>query len=175
MTNTTYTLNLAFDIDQVTRSLQYEFSSPEGSPLHSEGRLAGTCHFDVGDRLKIALTAKGNKKDKMEITVTDMTLVSICTLRPGKYDLSPFDPYNASVRATDWDAPVYTTKKKRTKAVTRALQPLYVTAPNGQWEMSGYLSVMIRKTDDKGQIHTIPRLFYFDPESSAGNGGDVPD
>lgn len=173
MTSTTYVLDLAFDADQVTRSLQYEFSSPLGSPMKREGRLAGTCHFNAGDKLNIVLTATSNKSDKIEIVVTDLTLVSICTLRPGAYDLSLFDPYNAATRVTEWDTPVYTSKKKRSKAVTKSLQSLYVTATNGQWEIAGYLSVMIRKTDKKGKVHTIPRLYYFDPEGSSGNGGGV--
>lgn len=173
MTSTTYTLALEFDADQITRSLQYEFSSALGSPLLREGRLAGTCHFEAGDKLNIILTATAKKADSMEIVVTDLTLVSVCTLRPGEYDLSLFDPYNATTRVTEWDTPTYKTKKKRTKAVTKSLQPLYVTAVNGQWEIAGYLSVMIRKTDKKGKISTIPRLYYFDPEGSSGNGGDL--
>lgn len=172
-----YTLSLKFDADQVTKALHYHFDGPKGSPFQPEGRLAGTYHFGAGDALHVKVTATANKKDKAKFTVTDFTLASIPTLQPGKYFLSLFDQYRACTRVTDWGVPVMGEDDgdTRDEITVKALHPLMITAPNGQWEISGYLSVLIEKLDKDGQIKQIPRLFYFDPEGSSGSGGDIED
>lgn len=184
MTSQTYDLILTLDIHQVTKSLQYEFTSDKGSPLHKEGPLAGTCNFNAGDMLNLKVIAKGDSTDDYKITVVDFTLVSISTLRPAEYFLSLFDQHNACTNVSKWGAADYKTSGKRTVAHISALDKLAITAPNGQWEMSGYLSVLIERNalspapggGSAGVTplrQTINRLFYFDPESSAGSGGDI--
>jgi len=172
-----YHLDLMFDVDQVTRALHYHIDGLKGSPFQGEGRLAGTFHFNAGDELFVTVKSTANKKDKARFVITDFTLASIPTLPAGKYFLSLFDKHCACIRVTDWGIPEFgrDNSNERDEITIKALHPLLVTAPNGQWEMSGYLSVLIEKLGEDGEMKQIPRLFYFDPESSSGSGGDIKD
>ena len=177
MAKRTYTLSLMFDVDQVTKALHYHIDGPKGSPFKGEGRLAGTFHFNAGDEIRVCVKATSRKKDKARFTITDFTLASIPTLPAGKYDLSLFDRHRASIRVHDWGIPEYgeDDSDEKSEITINALHPLLVTAANGQWEISGYLSVLIEKLGENGEMQLVPRLFYFDPEGSAGTGGDVKD
>jgi len=194
-----YTLHLRFDVAQTTKSLQFEFISPDGmSPMQTMGGLAGTCNFMPGDTIKIVVTATGldsatssasktstgNSKSKVhfsyppDFSVIDCTLVSVGTL--GHLEtphLSLFDEHNAVTQVTEWgfleqdEETVPGSGKDKTDNTTRAasmsaLDVLTVTAKNGQWAIAGYLSVHIKTDTGDG----LPRLFFFDPESSAGSG-----
>jgi len=195
-----YTLHLRFDVAQTTKSLQFEFLSADGgSPMQTMGGLAGTCNFMPGDTIKIVVTATGldsatssasktstgNNKSELhfsyppDFNVIDCTLVSVGTL--GHLEtphLSLFDEHNAVTQVTEWgfleqDMEIVPgSDRDKTSDTTRAssmsaLDVLTVTAKNGQWAIAGYLSVHIKTDAGEG----LPRLFYFDPESSAGNGG----
>lgn len=177
MAKRNYTLSLMFDVDQVTKALHYHIDGPKGTPFKGEGRLAGTFHFNAGDKIYVDVKATSQKQDKARFTITDFTLASIPTLPAGKYDLSLFDKYRASVRVHDWGIPQHGEDDDDVKSeiTIKALHPLLVTAVNGQWEISGYLSVLIEKMGQDGQMKQISRLFYFDPESSSGSGGDIRD
>ncbi len=177
MANQKYTLDLMFDVDQVTKALHYHFNGPKGSPFHGQGRLAGTFNFDVGDEVHVRVIATAAKKDldKVQFAITDLTLASIPTLQPEKYYLSLFDRHRACVQVRDWGIPKRAKKENNTLITIKALHPLRVYAPNGQWELSGYLSVLIERPDKHGKLKKFSRLFYFDPESSSGTGGDIED
>jgi len=164
---TDYTLELEFDVNQITRSLQYKFTSPQGSPDIPQGALAGTRHFSVGDTLSLKLTATGNSSDDIGVSVTDCTLISIGTSSIGKFDLSPFSKESAVSKVDHW-GPASTSKegKNRLKVTIQSDTALPILAENGQWKISGYLSAGIRIA---GKNYN--RLFYFDPEGSTGNGG----
>ncbi len=173
-----YHLDLMFDVDQVTKALHYHIDGPKGTPFQREGRLAGTFHFNAGDEIFVTVKATAQKKDKAQFTVTDLTLASIPTLSASsspKNFLSLFDQHRASIRVADWGIPERGEDDDdvRTEITVKALHPLVVCAPNGQWEISGYLSVLIEKRGQDGAPQQIPRLFYFDPEGSTGSGGDI--
>ena len=124
-----------------------------------------------------------------DFSVIDCTLVSVGTL--GHLEtphLSLFDEHNAVTNITEWGflhqeletlpgsgkgKPSDKTGSKpdgSTKAASMSsLDVLTVTAKNGQWAIAGYLSVHIKTQSGDG----LPRLFYFDPEGSAGSGGGL--
>jgi len=195
-----YTLHLRFDVAQTTKALQFEFISADGgSPMQTMGGLAGTCNFMPGDTIKIVVTAtgldsatssasttsNGNNKSELhfsyppDFSVIDCTLVSVGTL--GHLEtphLSLFDEHNAVTQVTEWgflkqdEETVSSSERDKTEDTTKAasmsaLDVLTVTAKNGQWAIAGYLSVHIKTDTGDG----LPRLFYFDPESSSGTGG----
>lgn len=164
---TDYILELEFDVNQITRSLQYKITSPEGSPEVPEGALAGTYHFTAGDTLGFRVTATGNSSDDIGVSVTDCTVISIGTSSVGKYDLSPFSKESAASRIDHWAPPTASeVGSDRMKVIVEGDMTLPVEAENGQWKISGYLSVGIRLAGK-----TYNRLFFFDPEGSTGNGG----
>jgi hypothetical protein len=164
---TDYTLEIEFDVNQVTRSLQYKFTSPEGSPEIPEGALAGTYHFSAGDTLGFKLTATGKATDEIGVSVTDCSIISIGTSSVGKFDLSPFSKESAASKVDHWGPPsISETEPDRMKVIIKADMTLPIVAENGQWKISGYLSAGLRIAGK-----TYNRLFYFDPEGSTGNGG----
>lgn len=50
----------------------------------------------------------------------------------------------------------------------RTCEPLAVVAKTGQWQLSGYLSIQL----ETAAKQSLSRLYFFDPESSTGPGGD---
>ena len=164
-----YTLILSFDINQVTQALNYEFTS-KGKPYKSKrmGPTAGTFNFEKGDTVDVKVIAyeKKEKPDDLPFTfeIENCSLVSIKA--PQVPELSMFDSHNAISTFGGWitadetpnidyiDDLFYAVEKTSSNS-------LEVTAENGQWQISGYLSVTIDGT---------PKLFYFDPEGSTGTG-----
>ena len=166
---TLYTLDLEFDINQITRSLQYKFSNPE----KKTGILAGTFNFNSSkgidnSSMEVSVTATGNATGAPNVTIQDCTLVSVSNGDLGKSFLSPFDQKSAvaQIKKKEWaplenmDAP-----DGRVKLYGMASSRLPVVAQDGQWEMSGYLSVII---EIDGREYN--RVFTFDPEGTAGGG-----
>jgi len=172
MTKRIFTLELTFDVDQVTKSLAYKIKGKSGKPKPKRGRCAGTFSFNEGDELYVSVTANALLADMADISITNFTLASIPLLDPGKYYLSMFDQHRACIDISHWDIPDrYQGNHPEDENITiKSLHPLPIAAPNGQWELSGYLSMLINK-----ETYTAPkpRLFYFDPESSTGSGGDI--
>lgn len=179
---TEYTLKLSFDLRQVTQSLAYEFVLGENSayPVESGGPLAGTFNFQQGDEIfvEVIATSAANPnvpgtepKDVLkDFTVTNCTFVSI----PAHMTelLSLFDPASACSTVDEWEParPPQTPEDKQKNLLQlckRSVTPLAVTTKNGQWKISGYLSVELTSLDGK----TYAQLYFFDPESSSGNGG----
>jgi len=167
---TIYTLELEFDINQITRSLQYEFSNPEVK----NGILAGTFNFNEAgdpenDILEATLTVTGAAAGNPSVTVTDCTLVSASNGKLGMTYLSPFSQSSAVSKFDNWpklktvEAPA-----GRVKLVGKPGTSLPVMAPTGQWEISGYLSVIINWN---GKNYN--RVFTFDPESTTGLGNGL--
>lgn len=171
---TLYTLDLEFDINQITRSLQYTFSNPE----KKTGILAGTFNFndqsDPGkDFLEVSVTATGNAADNPRVIVQDCTLVSVSNGDLGRTFLSPFSQESAVSQFTDW-APLENMNAPQGRVKLYG-QPqgkgkgrLPVVAQKGQWEISGYLSVVIELNGN-----SYNRVFTFDPESTAGAGAGL--
>lgn len=173
----TYIMRLSFDIGQITQSLQYNFFTKDDDPYTEEtsGALSGTFNFIEGDELEVQVVAKAESKKNssdlsdLQVNITNCTIVSI--ERTGKQDLSLFDAYNACTTISEWSLPDKGTKESggivQATVTTTALKNLVVTAKNGQWKISGYLSVLIGE-DSKEQ----KKLYFFDPEGSAGGGTD---
>lgn len=168
-------LELIFDADQITKSLDYRFTLDGNDIYKKSGRCAGTFHFPKDGKILVDVIGMARKSDEMQFSVTDFTLASISTLLPGRAPLSLFDRKSACVSITSWGEADRTTDAAddivRTKVSAR--EPLSIVADDGQWEVSGYLSVEISMRAKDRKVVTMHRLFYFDPESTVGTGGDV--
>ena len=158
-----YTLELSFDVNQLTQSLQhnlyrnYNSKKPELCPMVTTGA--------VEIELVVKATAEGKQKPKLELNVTNCTLVFI---QPAvDQPLSLFDQHNACMPISEWSLPqdVPSAQKNQTCVKVSTLGYLPVTAEMGLWKISGYLSVLFRVSGN-----SVSRLYYFDPESSAGSG-----
>lgn len=173
MTKNRVILELHFDADQVTKALYYNFTGPEGSILRKNGRCAGTFHFPAKAEVEIKVVGTAKTADNMRFTITDLTLVSVSSMRVGHSPLSMFDENRACTQIADWSLPKVKEKKGISKTTMLSGDILKLMADNGQWEMSGYLSVLVEKNDVDGKPKVQARLFHFDPEGTVGTGGDI--
>ena len=168
-----YILELSFDADQVTSSLQYRVISPKGDPIpqKTKGSMAGTFNFSYGDEIQVRVVVSAEAKSKsdpmptLKVNVVNCTFVSIPS--DFKEHLSLFDPVNACNTISDWGLPeVVEDKSDNSVTVTiDELKSSRVTSQNGQWKISGYLSVLLGR-----EAEQEARLYFFDPEGSTGGG-----
>lgn len=168
-------LSLSFDADQVTSALHYQFLC-NGQPIYkASGRCAGTYHFASDSEMAFQVTGSADTADEMKYTIRDLTLVSVSTLSAGRAPLSMFADDCACFQIGDW-SPLKQPQDMANRTSSTMLSGTKLTMPkkNGQWTISGYLSVVIEKNDDSGKRKTEARLFLFDPEGTMGTGGDVP-
>ena len=182
-----YTLELSFDAAQITQSLRYAFyknydaKNPKDRILcevENQGSLAGTYNFPQNAEINIVIIAGvegkegGKTAPPLELNITNCTIVSIEP--PVAQGLSLFDAHNACTSISEWSLPEEITDMEQAKLMrkvrVRSLNPLIVTADTGQWKISGYLSALYNT--GKGPV---ARLFYFDPEGSAGAGAGAGD
>ena len=181
---TQYTLKLSFDLRQVTQSLAYEFVLKDNSTLALEGAgpLAGTFNFQEGDEICVQVVAtsaakpgKGETgKDILEgFEVTNCTFVSI----PARMTepLSLFNEDNGCAMTGEFDSieniSTLEDEQNNILRLSRICPDLLpVVTKNGQWKISGYLSVGL--TPQNGKAHS--QLYFFDPEGSTGGGGFGP-
>lgn len=173
MGNKRLNLELRFDADQVTNALNYKFTGPKGSIFQEDGRCAGTFYFPNKAEVSVNVIGTAKTSDKMRFLITDLTLVSVPRFRPYDSILSPFDASSACNRIGDWNLAAITKSKGLTNIPVSSRKRLKVVKGSGQWEMSGYLSVLIETIGSDGVLDTRSRLFQFDPESTAGSGGGV--
>ena len=179
-----YILKLSFDVRQVTQTLAYEFVRQDNSeyPMEENGPLAGTFNFAPGDEITvdvIATAPAGQAQEEAmlnDFAVTNCTLVSV----PAHMQefLSLFDETSACAVAENWGRTtiVPATAEDEQKGIRRYSianrEALPVVTKNGQWQISGYLSVQLPPLGDvpvlKGKRN---QLYYFDPEGSVGKGG----
>ncbi|MDB2439034.1 hypothetical protein N9W89_09990 [Hellea sp.] len=164
-----FTLVLCFDVVQNSQSLQYFLLNEEEASVNltQKGATAGTYNFVKNDTLKFEirvtnlLDKKGTGKVSDEdIEIMDCTLVSI---KPPTYPyLSLFNKFSAvqNIKRKSWSH--HKDKVYPNLCVFRSSTILKVKCTEGQWEISGYLSVKLAKD--------LARLYYFDPEGSAGGG-----
>jgi hypothetical protein len=62
-------------------------------------------------------------------------------------------------------------KDSRRYSIT-SRQPINVQTQNGQWQISGYLSVQLPPLGNVPELKgTRDQLYYFDPEGAVGTGG----
>ena len=177
-----YTLKLSFDLRQITQSLAYEFvqSGKDNYPLLTEGPLAGTFNFQKGDQIFVEVIAtsaasSGTPKNVLEdMAVKNCAFISI----PARMteDLSLFDPDSActiiegnSPQTPQQWGPIAKEflPDDNVQLSTRSLKPLSIMTKNGQWKISGYLSVSLTPNG----APKYSQLYFFDPEGSSGNGG----
>jgi len=187
-----YTLKLSFDLRQVTQSLSYEFVRGQDAsgmdnnayPMEDEGPLAGTFNFQQGDEIFVDVIATapagGNEREEVlnDFKVTNCTFVSV-PARMTEF-LSLFDQTSACavVDANGWAPvrPIPPTAEDLAKKSCRYMisnsEPLPVETKNGQWQISGYLSVQLPPLGHVPVLDGVRnQLFYFDPEGSTGSGG----
>jgi len=181
----TYTLKLSFDIRQVTQSLTYEFllgeningSDSNNYPMEAGGPLAGTFNFQQNDEIFVEIIATAPEGESMQdFAVKNCTFVSI-PARMTEY-LSLFDQTSACATVDGWQSakPIPPTPEDKAKNSQRfsimSAKALSVVTQNGQWQISGYLSVQLPPAKGipsfNGARH---QLYFFDPEGSAGSGG----
>ena len=175
---TDYILNLTYDIRQITQSLVFEFCQHDGSisrPVEA-GALAGSFNFQAGDTIKPQVTvlsaAHADKNNSLanildELTINECMMLSIGARMVDA--LSMFDEARASQTVAKWDEQVdVTTPEDMGKNIKRlqqaAQEPFKVVSKNGQWKVSGYLSVTMVNM----AAESLSRLYYFDPEGSTG-------
>lgn len=166
-------LSLSFDVEQVTSALHYQFRCNEKSIYKSSGACAGTYHFMHDSEMEIEVTGSAAAADQMKYIIRDLTLVSVSTLSAGRGPLSMFADDCACFQIRDWSPQMQQDNSERTFSTTRSKIMLKMPKKNGQWTISGYLSVVIEKNDASGKRSSEPRLFMFDPEGTMGTGGDV--
>ncbi len=167
-----FALELMFDVSQVTKALNYKFSGENGSIFQESGLCAGCFHFGDGGILEITVTGIGRVTDDFSYKINNLTIASLPTSPIPAKHLSPFDKKRACVSVDKW-GPFKHTDKDLTMISTRAAFPLKIAKSNGQWEISGYLSVTIKRRNKKGKMVKETRLFFFDPEGTTGSGGDI--
>jgi len=180
---TQYTLRLSFDLRQVTQTLAYKFILKDNSKYKPErdGPLAGTFNFSLGDEIcvQVVATAPADQVlDDNNFNITNCTFVSI----PAHMTefLSLFDETSACSHLSNQNwSPVdaleasETDIEKGTRRYARTNENLFkVVTKDGQWKISGYLSVQLPPLGDVPVLNGLRnQLFYFDPEGSSGNGG----
>ena len=177
---TTYTLKLSFDLRQVTQSLGHEFILQDnaGYSIENSGPLAGTFNFQKNDEIYVEVVATSAAESTTPRSVLEKFTVENCTLVsiPAHMTevLSLFSPTNACASVNGWSgikniSTLEDNQKNTLRLSTRSLTPLQVVTKNGQWQISGYLSVELTPQG----AAPFPQLYFFDPEGSAGNGGGV--
>jgi len=180
---TQYTLRLSFDLRQVTQTLAYKFILKDNSKYKPEGDgpLAGTFNFTLGDEICVQAVATAPKDHVLNddnFIITDCTFVSI----PAHMTefLSLFDKTSACSRINNenWNPvePLEASAADIEKGIlrySRINEKLFkVVTKDGQWKISGYLSVQLPPLGDVPILDGLRnQLFYFDPEGSSGNGG----
>ncbi len=103
------------------------------------------------------------------MSVTDCTLISIpANMRE---PLSLFDPEDSTSYLAKWSdsheiAPPTPPAKDTKYLQCESKKTLNVVSKEGQWKVSGYLSIVLTTADGK----SFPQLYFFDPESSSGTG-----
>lgn len=183
-----YTLKLSFDLRQVTQTLAYEFVQgidQKGPNINSyamedEGPLAGTFNFQQGDEISIDVIATAPADEEQAVLkdfdVTNCTFVFV----PAHMTefLSLFDEKSACTAVEAWGPiqPIPPTKEDQKKNSRRfsisSVKALPVTTKDGQWQISGYLSVQLPPLGDVPVLNgTRNQLYFFDPEGSSGTGG----
>ena len=183
-----YTIKLKFDVRQVTQALEYEVVSGCGGtkayPMDDVGRNAGTFNFQKGDEIfvqVIATAPAGNEEashmmDDSVFNITNCTFVSIRAHEAA--NLSLFDDKSACHTVNEWEKaeainPSSADKKKNCHRYSiMSSEGFTVMSENGQWKISGYLSVQLPPLESNtGSKDLRHQLYFFDPEGSSGNGG----
>lgn len=167
-------LTLMVDVTQVTKAMRYRLNDDKGRSIFvDKGRCANTFHFPKGSELEFELVVTANASLDPTISVMDMTLTSISTLPPGRCGLSMFDPLSACQNIGEWSV---SNQHRANDEITLTLtsgQKLAIVDENGQWQVSGFLSLLIKSSAESEGTKEHARLFHFDPESTTGTGGDV--
>ena len=164
-----YILRLSFDPKQITQSLGYEFLRVDGQqpfPMEAKGSLAGTFNFQAGDQIFVEVVTS-----IPDFLVTNCTLVSV-PARMTEF-ISMFDHTSACSTIENWDK--FPKRLGDTQYLIGSNDPLNVVTKDGQWQISGYLSVQLppggATPSENGIRH---QLYYFDPEGSTGQGNGWP-
>jgi len=176
-----YLLELCFAAEQITESLQFCFYDEKHNRCEQllHGPLASTFNFQKGDRITVKIMGSAQTKPsrpkgplpRFDMQINNCSLVSIPEL--GTDDISMFDPESAITTLSDqWtqSEPVVDEENDSVSITATYEMPLNVVTKKGQWKISGYLSVNVMLNGK-----SMNKLYYFDPESSAGTGGWGPD
>lgn len=161
-----YKLQLKFDTRQMTVSLQNVILLDGVSSLNTSGAFAGSYTFDEGDTLDIEVVALNH--DQTSLSLKDLTLVCVPAGSARQPFLSPYDTESAGYVVRDWSEGTATEIDGNPAIVFTALAPLAITAPYGEWELMGYLSILFSRPDRTDT--QFCRVFDFDPSVVVGGG-----
>lgn len=185
--STDYSLELRFDLNQLSDSLAYSFLHPNGKtkPVERAGLRASTFQFKYGDQISTLIEGRIESDKALVITNLDCTFVFVENSKeviPNRF-LSPFFEEAAALTLKsslgDWREgfPFHVKGKiENTKMgpaqefrIRQQVTPDSpgVKAKNGQWATTGLLSITY-ELDGESQS----RLFKFDPETSSGPGNN---
>lgn len=182
-----YTLTLGFDLQQVSTALQFEIRKDGLPTLQMVGPAAGAYKLSKGDQVVIEIIASFDPQTTSAeaISVQDLILVSMPANGAHQADLSPFVPTSAGLFLQGWisqddgkvDGPLRPPPSPNTAFIRFVLgqqgasglipAPLLVTASEGQWQVSGYLSVLVGET---AASTPFSRVYGFDPTVIVGTG-----
>ncbi len=185
-----YTLKLAFDLAQISTALRFNiiYDNNHHPAMQKVGRAAGGYHFHPGDKVTIEITASFNPErySPTDISIQDLTLVCAPASNAHQPHLSPFDSESAGLMLKHWvgqnvekeagpmrpatvdPSPKFVVFKR--DPATDASDPsgdLTVRPHDGQWQISGFLSVKVAATTHTAEFC---RVFEFDPSVMVGNG-----
>lgn len=184
----TYTLTLAFDLDQISTALQFQISKNGLPALQTTGAAAGAYKMSKGDQVVVEIIATFDPQTTSadSISIQDLIVVSMPANGVHQTDLSPFVATSAGLFLQNWveqdddnaGGPLRPPPSSRgfvRFALNAPMTPdvvpasLLVTADKGQWQVSGYLSVLV-----KGLAGVAPfsRVYGFDPTVIVGTGGE---
>ncbi|MEP3890339.1 MAG: hypothetical protein ABJN69_07710 [Hellea sp.] len=178
MKNKAYVLELEFDIGQVTTALQSRFITPDKKThnVNKKGSLAGTFEFRAGEKLRLRVIANAKafnhegKREDLNLKINDCTLTSLARYQPAigrdfDMNLSPFNRLKACVNIGKWGRSKPAHDKQFKSETIESNDVLDIIKGDGQWEISGYLSVSYNANGK-----TLWRSYYFDPEGSVSSG-----
>lgn len=187
MTQPLMTLTARFDVNQIDDGIDWTFAdldlaiSVDHSP--AEVQWNRDIQFSAGQEFRIAITAGDKDKTGFEsLEVVDCCLITrpqILSCGPGErtyyappslFASSSSSQLGALYRIEPSAFSVHSTGvgPEKGRQVTLLWDGHLTVGPyNGFWELSFYLTVLIKRAD--GASDQL-RVFYFDPETEIGNG-----
>lgn len=185
------TLTARFDVNQIDDGVDWLFADLD-SAISSDRMQVGThwnrdIEFSAGQEFRIAISASDKDKTGFEsLEVVDCCLITrphILSCGPGErtyyappslFTSKSSQPLGALYRIEPSAFTVHSAgiDPQKGHRVTLLWDGHLTVGPyNGLWELSFYVTVRIKRTDEKSEQL---RVFYFDPELEIGNGTSPP-
>lgn len=172
---TEYTLEVNFDVQQISQRLKWNFYKGKKPVLPYTGANTGQMVFDCGDTVTLMVTGNSHNSLLKKLAFTQCHLVTYPIINsmhahlgpPGDYSPpSPFTNTGAVIDLLGTQEPALATGDANAWVWQ---SPAPQTCVNtGRWEMSLILTadITLNSTDP----YTRRRVFSFDPECEVGTG-----